>query len=116
MAIDKFSRNNFDSLISVKQGFPPWWSFRLNGNNLVPFAKLDDGRNAYNLERQELPKVFEANGAIYITDRSGSLINPSKCGYVVMDHKSSLDIDNQTDFILCELVIKAGEKPSKNSN
>ena len=109
-AIEEYSKNNFDSLISVKEGFPPWWMFTTNKNKLEPFAKLDDSENAYNLERQQLPKIFEANGAIYITDRNylkkrASLINPDSCGYILMDQKSSLDVDNLTDFMLCDIVI-----------
>ncbi len=110
-AIKSFSKNNFDSLISVQEGFPPWWSFLNVNSKLQPFAILDSKQNAYNLERQQLPKVFEANGAIYITQRNylknyRSLINPDNCGYILMDKKSSLDIDDQIDFTLCELIMK----------
>jgi CMP-N,N'-diacetyllegionaminic acid synthase len=113
-AVIEFSKKKFDSLISVKHGFPPWWAFTAKKDKLEPFVKLDEGQNAYNLERQQLPQVLEANGAIYITDRHylksyGCLINPNNCGYLLMDQKSSLDVDNLTDFMLCELVMKQQE-------
>ena len=63
-------------------------------------------KNVFNLERQEFPKLYRPNGAIYVSKRnvlySGNLINSKSCGYYVMDEKDSIDIDNLIDLKVAE--------------
>ena len=105
-AINKFLKENNESLISVKkQDYPPWWLFVLNKNKLGQFLKFKN-KNVFNLERQEFPKLFRPNGAIYISKRNvlktGNLINPKSCGYYIMNDKDSIDIDNLIDLKVAE--------------
>lgn len=105
-AINKFLKENNDSLISVKkQDYPPWWLFSLKKNKLKQFLKFKN-KNVFNLERQEFPSLFRPNGAIYVSKRnvlySGNLINPKSCGYYIMDERDSIDIDNLIDLKVAE--------------
>ena len=105
-AIKKFLKENNDSLISVKkQDYPPWWLFALKKNKLSQFLNFKN-KNVFNLERQEFPKLYRPNGAIYVSKRdvlySGNLINSKSCGYYVMDEKDSIDIDNLIDLKVAE--------------
>ena len=105
-AINKFLKENNDSLISVKkQDYPPWWLFSLKKNKLKQFLKFKN-KNVFNLERQEFPSLFRPNGAIYVSKRNvlytGNLINPKSCGYYIMDERDSIDIDNLIDLKVAE--------------
>jgi CMP-N,N'-diacetyllegionaminic acid synthase len=111
LGIKKFLNAKTDSLAGVKEAFPPWWLFRPKGDKIVSFIKFKKGINPYNLERQQLPKVYQPNGAVYITKRnylkrSNSVINPKSCAYLLMDEESSLDIDTPRDFKVTEQVLK----------
>lgn len=109
-AIDKFLKENVDSLVSIKEAdFPPFWLFKIEKNKLVPFIQKK-GINYFLKESQELPKVYQPNGAIYITKKSlllkkCELMGGKISGYL-MDHKSSLDVDNLLDLKFIELVMK----------
>ena len=110
-AINKFFQGDYDALISIKTGYPPWWMFKAEGDKLLPFASLGSGVNPYNLERQQLPPAYEVNGAIYITKRDflkreNSIISKDNCGFIIMDQETSLDIDTLTDFMVVEEVMK----------
>lgn len=105
-AIKKFLQEKNDSLISVKkQDYPPWWLFTLKKNKLGQFLNFKN-KNVFNLERQEFPKLYRPNGAIYVSKRNvlngGNLINPKSCGYYIMDEKDSIDIDNLIDLKVAE--------------
>lgn len=105
-AINKFQKQKNDSLISVKkQDYPPWWLFALKKNKLGQFLNFKN-KNVFNLERQEFPKLYRPNGAIYVSKRdvlfSGNLINPKSCGYYIMSEKDSIDIDNLIDLKVAE--------------
>jgi len=105
-AIKKFLKESNESLISVKkQDYPPWWLFALKKKKLSQFLNFKK-QNVFNLERQEFPKLYRPNGAIYVSKRdvlfSGNLINPKSCGYYVMDEKDSIDIDNLIDLKVAE--------------
>jgi CMP-N,N'-diacetyllegionaminic acid synthase len=111
LGIEKFVSAGTDSLVSVKEAFPPWWLFRPKGDKVVPFIEFKKGVNAFNLERQQLPKVYQANGAVYVTKRdylkrANSLVNPKSCAYLLMDEESSLDVDTPLDFKVIEQVLK----------
>lgn len=111
LGIKKFLNAGTDSLVGVKEAFPPWWLFKPRKGKITPFIKYKKGINPYNLERQQLPKVYQANGALYITKRnylkkSNSLINPKNCSYLLMNEMSSLDVDTALDFKIIEQVLE----------
>jgi len=64
------------------------------------------------LRRQDLPKVYMQNGAIYAIDidtfmESGSFMSDKTLGYI-MTRKKSIDIDSLQDLIDCKKYIKTG--------
>ncbi len=111
-SLTQFFKDNYDSLVSVKNGYPPWWMFKIEKGRAKPLLSLEGSVNPFNLERQQLPPVYEINGAIYITDRgflkhNSSIINRENCGLFLMDQESSLDIDTMTDFVVIEEILKS---------
>jgi len=111
-AVEAFFAGDADSLISLKaQDYPPWWMFRLENSRIKPAFEYKPGVNVFNLERQEFPKVYRPNGAIYITwteslYRHHRLVNPSDCTYYLMDESDSVDIDTAGDFAAAEAMLK----------
>jgi CMP-N-acetylneuraminic acid synthetase len=64
------------------------------------------------LRRQDLPKIYALNGAIYLNRpdslrRHRTFVPPGSCAYV-MPRERSLDIDTPWDFHLAELLFKHG--------
>lgn len=65
-AIEKFISGNFDSLISVREvpaDFNPHWVFEEKDGRL----KIATGEKKIIPRRQELPKAYHRDGAIYLT-------------------------------------------------
>lgn len=98
-----------DSVVSVKDAFPPWWLWKMDGEKAS--LVLDHEENPFNLERQQLPKTYQSNGAIYVTKvnflkKTISLVNPENSSLIIMDEISSLDIDTEIDFIIIENMLK----------
>jgi len=99
-AIEKFTKNGFDSLVSI---------FKINNNRhelrenefLVPtFTKSKN--------RTKRPFTVFENGAIYISDitliKQGR-IRGDKIGYYEMDQYSSIDIDTLLDLEMAEKLL-----------
>lgn len=87
----------------------PYWMFEMEeGNTLVPVL----GKREYlNKRRQDLPRVYMPNGAIYIAESGWfshhkSFFTDTTAGYV-MPRERSLDIDTELDFKLLESVLSA---------
>ncbi len=55
--------------------------------------------------RQDCPEIYELNGAIYIFSRYMFFSKPSRKQKYLMDKFSSIDIDDELDFILAEQLI-----------
>jgi N-acylneuraminate cytidylyltransferase len=66
------------------------------------------------IRRQDCPKVYEINGAIYIIDvkilMHKKISDFSRVKKYLMTTNSSLDIDNNFDFLLAEFLLKIDEK------
>jgi CMP-N,N'-diacetyllegionaminic acid synthase len=63
------------------------------------------------LPRQQLPKAFQLNGAVYVFRASllaqeTRSILVGKLGAVLMPRERSQDIDDETDFVICEALLK----------
>ena len=104
-AIRIFLETGADSVASVCEvDESPFWMQRLEGDRLVPF--VPEGM-AY-LRRQDLPRLYRLNGAIYVTRRSVLMDTERVVGAdtraLVMDRRQSVDIDDELDFQLAELV------------
>ena len=67
-----------------------------------------------NTRRQDLPKCYKLNGAIYLSKVDEFLkdgdIYSGDCYAYVMDDKHSVDIDTDLDFKIAELLIKEVER------
>jgi CMP-N,N'-diacetyllegionaminic acid synthase len=105
-ACAKIIKNNTDSLMTVRE---------ISNGVLKTF--IHDGKDGLRagfdkefpfMPRQELPKAFMPNGAIYITRIKSFLENKSfmskNNSFMVMDGNSSIDIDNLDDIRHAESV------------
>lgn len=106
-AISKFIKSKSDSLISVSETtHSPYFMYSLKGNFLKPLLKT----STKSKRRQDMPKTFQINGAIYITSRELILKRNTVFGKkilpYVMDIEKSVDIDSPLDLILAEHLLK----------
>ncbi|MDD3363416.1 MAG: acylneuraminate cytidylyltransferase family protein [Syntrophomonas sp.] len=83
----------------------PYWMYTLNEHQKIfPLMQIE-----HSIERrQDLPPVYELNGAVYVaqTDyllREKSFIGDKTLAYI-MPADRSRDIDNEMDFIYCEII------------
>lgn len=103
-----------DSVIGVCEAeFHPYYMYWKDGrDNLREFIKKKDKP----LRRQDLPPLFRANDSLIISrrryfDGAGKNVpcfNPRSMKGLVMDRISSIDINDEFDFLLAELIVKSG--------
>jgi len=92
------------SLTEVQQS--PYWMYHLDDNmKLKPFVQNGEEIN----RRQDLPKVYALNGAVYIAEsrfilKHKSFLAKETTGYVI-SIENSVDIDTELDFAYCEWLI-----------
>lgn len=82
----------------------PYWMYTLNAQQkmrvLLPSVKLID-------RRQNLPPVYVLNGAVYVAQstylmKAKSFMTEETVAYI-MPAERSWDIDDEMDFVICEL-------------
>lgn len=105
-AIKLFFEKDADTVCSVcETPHPMFWCNTLNDNlSMKDFIKKE-----FRKRRQELPKSYTLNGAIYIckTKYINNLDFYSDKSYAyIMGKKYSIDIDDELDFNLVELIIE----------
>jgi len=109
---------NYKGLVSVCEVSenPYWMKVIDEGWNLKNF--IEGGEN-YS-RRQDLPKVYILNGAIYIAKwevlKKDKSFYERKCIPFVMSKEKSLDIDNPLDFEFAEFLMKWIKRDEKTSN
>lgn len=97
-ALDLYA-SDIDMVVSVKEttSNPYYVLFEEDKNGF-----LERTKKASFTRRQDCPKVWELNGAIYIINvnslRNNSFVDFEKMRKYPMDERSSIDIDNQLDF------------------
>lgn len=106
-AIEFFLNNECESVISVCEvEHPPYWDFKIEGGHLKPLF----GEEYLRMRRQDLPKVYVPNGAIYVSTpenlRRYKSFYCSKTIPYIMPPERSIDIDNEIDFMLAELLVR----------
>lgn len=97
----KFQDNNFDSLVSVREvpeDFNPHWIFEEDHGSL----KIATGGEEIISRRQDLPKAYHRDGAIYIT-KTEVLLNENslfgeKIGFVNTSASPYVNIDTPEDW------------------
>lgn len=107
-----------NSLVSVKEASAnPYWMKVINsGGYLSDFMK----RKKRISRRQNLPKIFQPNGAIYISKMKHYLETGSfyagNTSYYLMDAASSVDIDDFLDFEIAQYLIEKRDSSSEQFN
>jgi N-acylneuraminate cytidylyltransferase len=97
-----------DMVVSVKEcaANPYYCVFEEDNNGYLHVCKGDG--NIF--RRQDAPKVYEYNGAIYIINteklKTTHMHKMQKRVKYVMDDKSSFDLDTMADWNIAELIIK----------
>ncbi len=101
--------NGCKSCVSVMEvEHSPYWMYQLDGQKrLKPILKIEKEQS---YQRQKLPKVYQLNGAIYVTSvnflqRQGEFIGDDTVGYV-MSPERSYDIDTVLDFDVVKIMMK----------
>lgn len=107
----KLYNDDIDMVVSVKEsGANPYYSlFEEDSNGFLHVSK-GDGKIT---RRQDAPKVYEYNGAIYIINieslkKMPLYAFPHRVKYV-MDEKSSLDLDTMDDWRIAEMTVGGAE-------
>lgn len=99
--------SNLDMVVSVKEcsANPYYCVFEENTEGFLNICK----GNGNITRRQDAPKVYEYNGAIYVINpkslKEMPLYKFTKRIKYVMDEKSSLDLDTMNDWHMAELLI-----------
>ena len=102
-AINKCLKNNAMSCVSVvKVSENPHWMYEVNDN----FKLRKITTNSQYTRRQDVPKIYKLNGAIYLSnvDRLKStrnFVDDNTIAYE-MGIAESIDIDTELDFEKCE--------------
>ncbi|GAB5400430.1 MAG: acylneuraminate cytidylyltransferase family protein [Aureisphaera sp.] len=104
-AIEKFLALNSDSLISVQEvphQYNPHWVFEEEAGTL----RIATGEDKIIKRRQELPKAYIRDGAIYITKTKVLLKDHSffgeRMGYIELDPLKHVNIDTLEDWKMAE--------------
>ncbi len=102
----------FDAVVSVcPVGHSPYKMFFVIGDALTPL--ISDGP-APGTPRQQLPVVYQENGAVYVTWTSVLRDHNSIWGRrtrpFLMDADSSVDIDTDLDLILAETILSTRKR------
>lgn len=108
-AIEEFEKGGFDSLLSVREvphEFNPHWTFEERNGKL----QIATGEKEIISRRQELPKAYHRDGAIYLTKTevildSNSLLG-SKIGFIDTTDQDYVNLDSMEDWKKAEEILK----------
>lgn len=102
-SIELLNDENIDSIVSLTEvEESPYWMKIIDNGRVKPLLQ---NNNEYT-RRQDLPKVYKLNGAIYINSCNDILENKrlysNEAMPFVMDLEHSMDIDTLEDFVCVE--------------
>jgi CMP-N,N'-diacetyllegionaminic acid synthase len=106
-AIDLYDRELMDMLVSVTntKANPYFNLFEEDENENLVLSKMHKSKS-----RQEAPKVYQFNGAIYIINfqsiTRSEIAEFKKINKYVMSEENSIDIDEPVDWILAEILLQ----------
>lgn len=108
-AIETLLAKQADAVVSVCElDHPVEWS-----NTLPEDLSLDGFFPAQyrGLRSQDLPKRYRINGAIYITDiarfqQENALLYDGNAFAYIMDKRDSIDVDDETDFLMAKVLME----------
>ncbi len=105
-AIKMYESNKYSMVMSIVEKDSKILKYGLLKDNL--FQPIHDNSSVF-MNRQDLPKVYSPNGAIYIFSIKDYLINnqypSSKIGAYLMPKSRSIDVDSQRDFDIVSKII-----------
>lgn len=105
--IEKLISSGVDFCVSVTEPEKsPYWMYTLENNQMAPLLPQE----TLIARRQDLPKCYSLNGAIYVARINSfieekSFITTNTMAYV-MSQERSFDIDTIVDFKICEYLIE----------
>ncbi|MDP1393416.1 cytidylyltransferase domain-containing protein [Lysinibacillus capsici] len=105
--IEKMFKNDGDFCVSVAEASQsPYWMYTLNKDDVM--QPLIDSPLV--VRRQELPKAYILNGAVYVAKveelkKTESFITSETVAYE-MPEERSFDIDLEKDFLVCENIMQ----------
>ncbi|MCR6523208.1 acylneuraminate cytidylyltransferase family protein [Lysinibacillus capsici] len=105
--IEKMFKNDGDFCVSVAEAAQsPYWMYTLNKDDVM--QPLIDSPLV--VRRQELPKAYILNGAVYVAKveelkKTESFITSETVAYE-MPEERSFDIDVEKDFFVCENIMQ----------
>ncbi|MGL5255765.1 MAG: cytidylyltransferase domain-containing protein [Proteocatella sp.] len=108
--IEYFFSMKATSCVSISQvKSSPYWMYSLEKNNKL--KSLLGSESSVHYQRQKLPVIYEINGAIYIAEKKWLIknkgyISNETIGYIMEENKS-IDIDNESDFLLAQILMKS---------
>jgi len=110
-AIEMILESDTNTCVSVCEIVerPEWMYVFEDGKTrkLKPFLVEDHKTD----NRQEMPKVYRLNGAIYVTKKDtimkeGKITDRKKLSAIIMPQERSVDINEPVDFYILEAIIK----------
>jgi len=105
-AIKLFLKKDCESVVGVCEDIHLYWSFKIEDGYLKPVF----GKKYLKIRRQELPRIYVPNGAIFVsTPRTLNRYESFYCDKTVpyvMPPERSVDIDNEEDFILAGILMR----------
>lgn len=104
----KLFSEEIELVVSVKvtSSNPYYVLYEENSDGYLQLSKKSDFKR-----RQDCPEVYERNGAIYIYNlHFFPFNNPTRQVKFVMDEISSIDIDNDFDWMLAEFILSKNLK------
>lgn len=107
LCIEKLEENNAVSSVSVNlSGKSPFWMYTVESNKMKPIINQIE----ISSRRQNLPDVYELNGAIYIAQTEWLLNNKTflhdETLPFIMSKGRSYDIDTEEDLLICDLILR----------
>lgn len=115
-AIEQLVKTRTNSCVSICEiSERPEWMYKLEGVKIKKFLK----NPPKGTRRQDLPKVYRLNGAVYATKRdtimkSGKITDSDNSSAIIMPRERSYDIDEPLDLKIADFLMKQYAKTDKN--
>lgn len=109
--IEKLLASDADFCVSVTEpDKSPYWMYTVENDRMIPLILQDE----LVARRQDLPKIYALNGAVYV-GRINKLLNTksfvtNESLAYLMSQAKSFDIDTERDFIISEFFIGKGDR------
>jgi len=110
-------KSDAESVVGVCQArHSPYWMRIVQDGRLEPLLPAQPG--SHPTRRQDLPMVYQINGAFYASRRSiimeqGQVVGEKACP-LVMEYEDSIDIDDSADLMLAKALVRSKTIPSRH--